>query len=181
MYFGNIGLGRNLALVKIADALGRINPEYRLQVYSTEQNEAVYGVLQAHPNIDYRGGIPYSEVQQKLAQCDIYVAAESFREEDLAFTRYSLSTKAADGLACGAAVFAFGPEESGLIDYLRKTGAAQVCTEETAAEQSLRQLLTDPVLQKSLYERSAIVVRDNHTVEGSTGAFENVIKQTLSL
>ncbi len=180
MYFGNVGLGRNHALVRVADALERINKDYKLHVYSTERNAAVIEMLHAHPSIVFSGGIPYSEVLKKLAQCEIYVVVESFREKDIAFTRYSLSTKVADGLTSGAAVFAFGPKESGLIDYLSRSGAAQVCIDEKTLENSLVMLLTDAQFQKSLYMKSLIIAKENHSIEGSNRAFEKIIHRVIS-
>ena len=175
VYFGNIRLGRNHALKKIADALGRINPLYMLEVYSNEQDEAIYGELKAHRNVVWAGAIPYSEVLKKTSSCDIYVAAEGFREEDIYFTRCSLSTKAADGLASGAAVLAYGPAESGLIDYLQKIGAAFVCTEEDQIEATIRQLLVDIDGQRIRYEKAVEITRRNHTLEKTTAVFEMVV------
>lgn len=175
VYFGNIRLGRNHALLKIADALGRINPSYKLEVYSNEQDESVFGVLKVHPCVVWAGAIPYSSVMEITSACDIYVVAEGFREDDINFTRYSLSTKAADGLASGAAVLAYGPRESGLIDYLLKTNAATVCTEEDEIEQTIRELLSDPAKQLEKYKKAIIVTKQNHTLEGSTSTFEDVI------
>lgn len=67
-----------------------------------------------HPNVIYGGSIPYSQVEQKTAECDIFVIAEGFRDEDINLTKYSLSTKASDGLASGAAILTYGPEDAGL-------------------------------------------------------------------
>lgn len=180
VYFGNIRLGRNYALKNIADALGKINSEYKIEVYSNEQDEVVYGVLKGHPNVVWAGAIPYSEVLNKTLSCDIYVAAEGFREEDINFTRYSLSTKAADGLASGAVVLAYGPAESGLMDYLQKTDAAAVCTNEFEIESTIRNLIYDVDKQRLLYERAKEVTRKNHTLEGSASAFEEVVARALA-
>ena len=179
VYFGNIRIGRNNALLKIADALRIINPSYKLQVFANEQDEIYYSALKAHPNVIYSGAISYSEVLRKTTECDIYVVAEGFREEDLLFTRYSLSTKAADGLGSGAAVLAYGPIESGLIDYLQKTGAASVCTDEDEIETVIRQLITDEDKQKVLYDRAAEITKKNHTLEGSSAVFDMVVSRVL--
>ena len=179
VYFGNIRIGRNIALLNIANALGKINSNYKLQVYANEQDEAYYSELTKHPNVVYSGAIPYSEVMKKTSECDIYVVAEGFREEDINFTRYSLSTKAADGLGSGATLLAYGPEESGLIDYLIKTGAAFVCTEETGLEATIRQLLTDKEKQRLYYDRASEISKKNHTLEGSTAVFEMIVSRAM--
>ena len=177
VYFGNIRLGRTASLLEIADALGKINPDYRLQIYSNESDESVYAQLRSHPNIVYHGAIPYSEVLEKTSSCDIYVAVEGFRDEDISFTRYSLSTKAADGLASGALFLAYGSKESGLIDYLIKTNAAVVCTEKGELENTIRSILQDTNKQQALYIKAAEVTKKNHSVQGSTEAFEKIVRK----
>ena len=177
VYFGNIRLGRNHALRNIADALGRINPSYKLEVYSNEQDESVYTELKNHPNVMWAGAIPYAEVLEKTTSCDVYVVAEGFREEDINFTRYSLSTKAADGLASGAVVLAYGPSESGLIDYLQKTDAAFVCTKEDKIEGTIRHLLIDVDGQNLRYKKAVETTEKNHTLEGSTAVFEAIVNR----
>ncbi|MDO4413583.1 MAG: glycosyltransferase [Erysipelotrichaceae bacterium] len=180
VYFGNIRLGRNIALKEVADVLGRVNSEYKLEIYSNEQDEIVYKDLKEHPNVVWAGAIPYSEVMNKTSMCDIYVVVESFEEKDINYTRYSLSTKAADGLASGAAVLAYGPSESGLIDYLYKTKAAVVCTEKNELENIIRDLLSSISKQREIYEKAIEITNKNHTLESSTAAFERVIYQTLN-
>lgn len=177
VYFGNIRLGRNHALTEIADVLGKINPAYKLEVYSNEQDDSVCSELKNHPNIKWVGAIPYSEVVEKTSACDIYVVAESFREEDINFTRYSLSTKAADGLASGAAVLAYGPEEAGVIGYLAGTGATASCTDPSELENCLRSLIEDTDYQKQIYEQARIISKDNHTLESSCAIFRNIVER----
>lgn len=52
-YFGNIGMGRNNSLNDIGYALGKINPEYMLEVYSNEKDEQVYSVFKDNQNVKY--------------------------------------------------------------------------------------------------------------------------------
>lgn len=178
-YFGNIRLGRNETLCKIADALKSINPMYKLEIYSNESDPAYIETMQKNDAVQYMGAIPYSEVQEKMMSCDIYIAAEGFRPEDINYTRYSLSTKAADGLACGAAVFAVGPEESGLIDYLKKTDAAVVCTDESTIGANLRSLIANKKHQEELYVKSEAVAKRNHSVQESCTKFECMVEKLV--
>ena len=178
-YFGNIRLGRNNSLLDIATALGRIKLTYTLEVFAGESDPYYYEPLQNHPNIKYGGKIPYSEVQMRTTACDAVVVVEGFREEDLAFTKYSLSTKAADALSCGSMIIAYGPEDAGVIDYLKKTGAAMVCTNPERLQELLETLLTDVTLQKEYYDRAIAVTKRNHTITGSTKTFESIVDRVV--
>ena len=178
-YFGNIRLGRNHALVDVASALASIDPKYRLEVYSGETDPAVYDVLKKHPNIDYKGKIPYDSVKNRMAECDLIVVVEGFKKEDLIFTRYSLSTKAADSLASGVAVLAYGPEDAGVIGYLKETKAVAACTTEKDLEECIKKLFSDIDFQKSMYEKAIEVYRRNHTVESSCSVFEKLVDMVV--
>jgi glycosyltransferase involved in cell wall biosynthesis len=180
VYFGSIRLGRNNALIEIADALRGINSAYKLEVYSGENDPSYYEALKAHPSVVYGGSIPYSEVQKKTADCDIFVIAEGFREEDLNFTRYSLSTKAADSLASGAAILMYGPEEAGVVGYMKETGAALVCSDQSKLKDDLEQLIQNQALQKEMYDRAIEVSRNNHLVENTAAQFTSIIEEAIN-
>ena len=179
-YFGNIRLGRNNSLLDVATALGHINPDYRLEVYSGESDPTYYQGLKDHPNVIYGGRVPYSQVQKRTAESDIVVVVEGFQPEDIDFTRYSLSTKAADSLASGAAVFAYGPEDAGVIGYLISTQATASCIDKNKLEDCLRKLITDIDLQKKNYEQAVFIFQKNHTLESSCSVFESIITRTIA-
>ncbi len=174
-YFGSIRLGRNNSLLDIANALRNIEKSYILEVYSNELDPVYYQQLKEHPNVFFGGAIPYSMVQERTSHCDIVVVAEGFHKKDINFTKYSLSTKAADALACGTAILAYGPSESGLIGYMLNTEAAMVCTDSNSLEECIRTLIIDQNLQRKNYERAIIVTHENHTLERSNEVFEGIL------
>lgn len=178
-YFGNIRLGRNNSLIDIANALGRINPDYKIEVYSGEPDERFYKELKEHPNVIYGGRIPYCQVQTRTSECDVVVVVEGFRPEDIEFTRYSLSTKAADSLACGSAILAYGPEEAGVIGYLKSTGATVCCTDPDELEKRIRTLISDEGLQQRKYDQAVAVFERNHTLESSCAVFDQIVERAI--
>ena len=101
--------------------------------------------------------------------------AEGFCKNDVDITRYSLSTKVADSLSSGAAVFAYGSCDCGAIEYAASVGCIVTCTEKTRLEESLKSLIFDPARQKDYYEKSIDVVERNHRLEKSTAIFESVV------
>lgn len=178
-YFGNIRLGRNLALLDIANALTKINPEYRLEVYSNESDEKICGILKNTSNVIYGGSISYSNVEKKIATCDIFVVAEGFRNEDINLTKYSLSTKASDGLASGVAVFTYGPEDAGVVGYMKETEASMVCTDPKSLKESLQELIFNEEMQRNFYQKAIEVTQAHHTIESSTATFEKVVEKAI--
>lgn len=176
-YFGSIRLGRNNALVDIANALGNINSNYRLEVYSDESDENISGVLKRNPYVIYGGAIPYGEVQKKIEESDLFIIAEGFAQEDINMTRYSLSTKASDGLASGVMILTYGPKEAGVVQYMTEAKASVVCTDPAKLQNTIQGVIENEERQRKYYDQAIAITKKNHTVESSTAAFERIIQK----
>ena len=178
-YFGNIRMGRNHSLNDIGNALGKINFEYVLEVYSNESDEQYYGVFNGNPNVRFMGSVPYAQVQKRMAESDITVIVEGLSEHDINLSRYSLSTKAADALASGASILTYGSLESGIIDYMRSTEASIVCTRKEDLVDSIKKLMADIDLQKCYYDQAIIITEKNHNRRASCTVSEGVIEKAI--
>ena len=150
-----------------------------LEIYSNEKDEQVYSVFKDNPNIKYMGSVPYMQVQKRMAESDITIIVEGFREKDINLSRYSLSTKAADALASGAAILTYGPLESGIIEYMQSTDAAMVCTDKVKLVDSIVQLISDQELQKKYYEQAIVMMIEHHNLQASCKVSENVIAKAI--
>lgn len=178
-YFGNIRMGRNNSLNDIGYALGKINPEYVLEVYSNENDEQYYGVFNDNPNIQFMGSVPYAQVQKRMAESDITVIVEGLAEADINLSRYSLSTKAADALASGSSILTYGSLESGIIDYMQSTEASMVCTKTEDLEECIKKLMSDQTLQKRYYEQAIVMTEKHHNRRASCTVSEGVINRAI--
>ena len=178
-YFGNIGMGRNNSLNDIGNALGKINPEYMLEIYSNENDERLYSVFKGNRNIKYLGSVSYTQVQKRMVESDITVIVEGFEKDDINLSRYSLSTKAADALASGVSILTYGPLESGIIEYMKSTDAAMVCTDNAKLVDSIVQLISNQELQKKYYEQAIVVTRKHHNLQASCKTSENAIAKAI--
>lgn len=178
-YFGNIQMGRNNSLNDIGFALGEINSNYILEVYSNEKNELYYGVFQNNPNIKFMGSVPYEQVQKRMAESDVTVIVEGFEEQDINLSRYSLSTKAADALASGVSILTYGSLESGIIEYMKSTNASMVCTSQPKLKNCIDELFNDKEMQKKFYEKAIQVTKEHHNLQSSSRTSEDVIRKVI--
>ena len=126
------------------------------------------------------GSVPYEQVQKKMAQSDITIIVEGFKKEDINLSRYSLSTKAADALASGAAIFVYGSLESGIIEYMKSTQAAAVCTRKEDLTACLTSFLQDEHRQKNYYDQAIVMTEKHHNRPVSCALSEQVIGQAIS-
>ncbi len=179
-YFGNIRMGRNISLNDIGYVLGRINPDYKLEIYSGETNPDYYEIFANNDNVIYGGTIPYEQVQKKMSESDITVVVEGFRDMDIYWSRYSLSTKAADALASGASILAYGSSKCGIIEYMQSTGTAFVCTEKEKLEATISDMLHDTIRQKQYYNQQIVMTEKHHNLEKSCDTFESVVEKVVN-
>lgn len=178
VYFGNISMGRNVSLNEIGLALGRIDPAYKLDVYSNS-GEELAKVFAGNPNVCFRGSISYVEVQKKTLESDLVVLVEGFSKEAIESTRYSLSTKTADSLSSGSNAFVYGSMECGLIEYMAQTGGAMVCSDPDQLEDCLRTMLFDQDYQQKAYYAAKAAAEKNHVLANSTAIFEGVVRRVI--
>lgn len=179
LYCGNLRLGRNRTLNAIADALGRIDSRFILDVYANETDPRYYSMLERNPNARFHGAVPYAEVRHLTEECDILILAEGFGKQDVDTVRYSLSTKAADAVASGAAVFACGHQECGAMDYCVRNGFATVCTDLRQLVPMLKNLICDPETQKRQYLAGDALLKNHHRLEYSTNVFQAAVEDVM--
>jgi hypothetical protein len=179
-YCGNIRCGRYRSLLEIATALGQINNEYKLEVYSGERDEKFMKALKKHPNVIYGGSISYADVLKKITASDIIIVAEGFTKEDVYLVKYSLSTKVADALNSGVTVLGYGSIECGAIEYLQDINACEVCCDKDKLKEQISCLIDDVDKQKNYYDIAKEVSIKNHTLESSCMIFERVVNKAIA-
>ena len=178
-YFGNIRMGRNRSLSEIADSLSQIDPSYRLEVYSNENDAAYYRMLEENPNVLFGGSVPYSTVKEKMTRSDITVIVEGFKKKDVDQSRYSLSTKAADALSSGCAILVYGSSECGIVEYMQSTRAAMVCTSHGMLTDCIRELIVNRELRWEYYRRQVQISVQNHCLARSCEKSEDIIRRAI--
>ena len=178
-YCGNIRLGRNRSLADIGKALFEINPDYKLQIYSSERDKKYIKVLKGKPGVDYKGAVPYKEVMQIIHNSDIVVVAEGFEKKNIIITKYSLSTKAADAIASGAQILAYGDSDCGVIGYLNSVGCAVMTTDKNTEllKEKISNLINDSDLQKRLYDTSEKILNEHHSKERNLTLSEKMFNE----
>ena len=179
-YFGNIGMGRNHSLNDIGYALGQINSNYKLEVYSGAKDSTLYEIFQDNPNIFYGGTIPYQNVQDKMQKSDITIIVEGFREEDINLSRYSLSTKAADALASGATILTYGSPECGIVEYMQSTKASFVCIDKSLLVDTIRNMLERRDLQEQYYAQQIVITNEHHNLNKSCEVVKAIVARAMN-
>ena len=86
---------------------------------NSEPDERTKKLILVDGASEYCGSLGKDELKLKLNEADVLVFVESFDEDQIEKTKYSLSTKVPEYLSVGKPIFAVGPLEVGSMDYLR--------------------------------------------------------------
>lgn len=179
-YFGNIRMGRNHSICKIAQAIERINPNVKIEVYSSETDHAVIDIFNKHHNISFCGTIPYSEVMSRTLSSDFLLVVEGIKRKDINQSRYALSTKVADALASGCNIIGFGSSECGAIEYLESIDCVTVGHSITEAVNKLKGLIYSPEQQLRNYNIAKKTFEQNHSLEKSNEKVVQIVRRIIN-
>lgn len=179
MYAGNLGLNRHDSLIKIARALYKIDPVFRLEVYGYA-SEAVKKAFLIEPNIIYKGFVSYEMVVQRIHSVRLLVHAESFDpffQKDL---KAAFSTKIPDSLASGTPLFLFAPDGLAETQYLKDNSCAFVCSDIESLESALALALKDDARRAQVLYNSVAVVHSNHNLVNNQKHMLHLLKSIIS-
>ena len=164
-YIGGLGGDRHLQLVRLGQALHRIECEGKpscIDVYSPESRPEVLAHLTEENGIRFHGKISAGEVLEVMSRSMALIHTESFDPQIRRRVAYSVSTKIADSLASGTCILAYGPGEIASIRYLSDNGAAYCITDGDDVEQCLQDFLAHPERRQACVERALRLARENH-------------------
>lgn len=160
-YFGNLGVGRSETLLQVARVLERIDPALRLDIYGKAKAEDEKSFL-ACENIRYHGFVDAQQLGAIVEASDILLHVESFDRQIVPKLRYAFSTKIAQCLCAGRCFVSFAPVDSASGRYLSEAEGAIIVSDESALEQQLRQLVSQPALRQEYARKAAKTGRQNH-------------------
>lgn len=147
-YFGNVRSNRYRSLAEIGQCLDKINKkagsDYRLRVYTAEHDPEILAALKKQNSIELHEFLRGEAFEEALLQSELLVHVEAFDEQSVDRVKNSISTKIADGLACGVPLLAYGPEGIASIEHLRRNDCAFVCTDPGSLEEIVLKAMTDP-------------------------------------
>ncbi len=155
-YLGNLGVGRHKALIRLAEALGKVDPEIMLDIYGKAPNDEILQELKDCKNIDLKGFVPYETVVEVIHKSTLLVHAEqddAFYSKDL---KYAFSTKIADSVCSGTPFFMYARADMAAMQFLTQNGCAFVCTDGDSLVEKLRTALTDEDCRQDVVNKAKI-------------------------
>lgn len=165
VYMGQVLYGRIYSLLAISDTLKKVNSDgvkVQLSIYTNNNiSDDLKKRLLVEGSVFLKAPVPYSEVQNVIANNDVVLFVESFEPRFCKVARLSFSTKICDYLASGKCVFAVGPGDSAPIEYFMEEDAALVATNMDEIEEQILKLLDDDVVENYAQKAHECALR-NH-------------------
>lgn len=176
-YCGNIRMGRNRSIVKIAKALKMVNSNYVINVYSNEKDKKFIKPLLKENNIHFLGQTSYKNVKEITRKSDFVLVVEGEKKKDVYWSRYSLSTKVADSLASNSLIISYGSLECGAIEYLVNSGACIYGKSVEELAENLKNVLNNVDSQRTLFNKSQELYLKNHLMSVNNKRFMQLVER----
>lgn len=146
IYTGGLMLNRYVMLDEIAKCIEEINKDrkiFELHIYSPILQIEAYRSLMCD-SIVFHNYVKQEDVHSVLVVGDVLLHTESFNDNIIRFTNYSLSTKIPECLASGRPLLYYGPSTIGVARFLSEEGVGIVTDQIEEVRKLLIQLYQDP-------------------------------------
>ncbi|MBE6927223.1 MAG: glycosyltransferase [Ruminococcaceae bacterium] len=174
-YLGKMELLRHRTLIELAEMLGKLDKNCRLEVYGKLPAQEAVDEMKACKYLNLHGLVDYDEVKKIMCDSDILVHAESFDDFYRMDSKYAFSTKIADTLACGTCFFCYVPEELACSRYLAENDAAYLASNADEALRTLKLLLEQPEMRGRYFDRAQALAVQNHCADANAARFFEIL------
>ncbi len=165
-YLGNLGLNRHIPLCDIADALAKVAPGSKLNVYGSAKPD-VEQALRDNPNIDFKGFVDYEQVVSIIHNSDLLIHTEYDDPYNLLDLKAAFSTKIPDSIASGTPLFIYANENLACTDFVMKHKCGFVAKNSTELEAVLEMALFNGAARTDIINRAEKIRTEFFTTEKS--------------
>lgn len=169
IYAGGLYCNRYKSLIRVADALRKINIEgikAELHIYTGSKLQGkVTKALNDGRSVYNHGLVCSKKLSSIYHESDIAIHCESFDLKYRLQTRLSFSTKIIDCFQSGCAILAIAWKDHTGIKYLMKEDAAFCVTDLDDIESTIRKIVDHPELVQEYAQKAYNCEKRNHRIE----------------
>lgn len=174
-YIGNLGLNRHIPLIEIAKKLHSLNANLKLNVYGNILTEDSRRALLSCDEIDYKGVVNYSEVNEVIRNSDVLFHVESSDENYIEILKFGFSTKIADSLMSGRMFLLYAPPYVACTKYMLGELPSVVATNTEELDVLLKKVLTDSDFRYNSCLKEIEIAKKNHSFSHNDEMFSRII------
>ena len=183
LYTGNLGIGRDEALLQVFRAVQKINqtePVFSFTVYSSTALSEKVGSEMKTDFCSIHAAIPQSEVLQKQKEADLLLLLEATQGKYAKIARLSFSTKITDYFSAGKCIFAVGCSDIAPMEYLRENQCALIASNQSEIETQLRYIADHPQVLQEYAQNARNCALQNHEKAKVLALFNNTIESVVN-
>lgn len=165
LYTGNLQIGRDASLVKVVNALRKVNEkqvEFEVHVYTKTVLEPTVLNQLSCEFCHIHEAIPQAEVLEMQRKADILLFLEDVDGKYAHKARLSFSTKITDYLCAAKCIFAVGCLDTAPMQYFDEYDAAIIAATEKDIADKFRTLADNPEKLNEYAKRACICAIKNH-------------------
>jgi hypothetical protein len=182
VYAGGLHLGRNKALLDIADIVEEISKSRnaKLLIYTSKENIELYSKdFEGFKNTKLLPAIEHDRIKEVYENADVLVHIESDALVGNGFFKYSISTKIPEYLATGKPMLFYGPSDIYLYEFLKENNLAVVSDNKQDLFDKITALIENN--KAVAYENAIKYAQENFDVAAAVRNFCSVLENCASL
>ncbi|MCX5775312.1 MAG: hypothetical protein NTV44_02985 [Firmicutes bacterium] len=173
LYAGNVtsALHRCESLLQIADALGNIDPEYRLHVFATNASKKTTLQLKKNAYVILHEPVGADALADIVSHATIVFHTESFKRSVKGLIQNSFSSKIPDLLGSGRPIIFYAPEYCAFYPYLRKEGVGALASSKDQLQKEIRSILGSEDYRNKIICSTLELFAKNHQQQNNSNSF----------
>lgn len=138
MYVGGLHLNRWRSILDISraiDELNKMGKKITLKIYCPLNDKTLYSHnFTSFSSTKFEGSLSSDQVSATLKLASLLIHVESFEDNYMEYTRFSLSTKIPQYMAAGKAILGYGPQILASMQHILKADSGRVVHNESVEE-----------------------------------------------
>jgi glycosyltransferase involved in cell wall biosynthesis len=168
VYAGGLHLNRWKALLEFEKVINKFNKEdklVKLIIFTKQEDRQKYEHIFDKSLTKFYNYLPHNEVHRIYEMANILIHVESFDNELIKFTKYSLSTKIPEYMSSGRPIICYAPSELAVYKYIEKNTCGISVSSNEELYNGLELLLGNFELRKKMGENGKAVSAERHSIE----------------
>lgn len=165
------------SIISLATALGELNSDLTLHIYSDVLDNLKTRIKKAYSRTVFHGWVAYNEIPNILVNSRILYLPISIDKQTVKFTKYSMSTKMSEYLSSGVPILYHGPGGIAMTEMLEKNNCAFVVKNDNIEllKNDIDVILSDELKTKEKLERAMDLFNRKFDIEKVASDFKLMI------
>lgn len=180
-YIGGLSLGRLEELIVLGEKISLLKDEKinKINVYSFVNDPNILFQLNNSKGIVFQGSVSSQEATTIIERSLACLHIESFKEEFILRTKYSLSTKISDIIGSNTILIAYGPSNIASMKYLIDNNIGIYSDNINELIKQLQEIVTDKEKYYNVINCSKKIAKLNHDFKNVSLGFAAIINNCI--